>query len=199
MIIYFIFAIHLILTPAMITFKDILERLTGISCPIFGVSWNPPEPERKVAQRIICFLEDKRVLYNSFSTEFPDDCHFSVLEIRKYLTLEMQKIDRNTNLYGYVSAMRIACRKFVNTAVYHREYNFSAGCEVIKEHKPSGWMFISALGELRGTFGNMVAQIAAAYGLDIEDDLATILPGEANAPGVGIEGYIGFIPDDDPE
>jgi len=40
--------------------------------------------------------------------------------------------------------------------------------------------FNSALGELRGVFGVHLAQIAAKYGLDIEDDLASILPMEAD-------------------
>ena len=38
-------------------FDEITSRLTGISCPIFGVSWNPPESERKIARRVITFLE----------------------------------------------------------------------------------------------------------------------------------------------
>lgn len=29
---------------------------------------------------------------------------------------------------------------------------------------------------MRGTFGNMIAQIAAAYGLDVEDNLYQLLP-----------------------
>jgi len=44
---------------------EIFNRLTGISCPLFGVSWNPPESQRKIAQKIIIFLEAKRVLYSS--------------------------------------------------------------------------------------------------------------------------------------
>ena len=39
-----------------------------------------------------------------------------------------------------------------------------------------GWICISALGELRGVMGVLVAQLAASYGLEIEDDLAKILP-----------------------
>ena len=37
-------------------------------------------------------------------------------------------------------------------------------------------MLESTLGELRGVFGVHLAQLAAAYGLDIEDDLASTLP-----------------------
>ena len=40
----------------------------------------------------------------------------------------------------------------------------------------NSWIFNSTLGELRGSFGIMLAQMAVAYGIDIEDDLATILP-----------------------
>lgn len=38
------------------------------------------------------------------------------------------------------------------------------------------WIFTSAIGELRGVFGVMIGQIAKAYGLDVEDDLAQIIP-----------------------
>jgi hypothetical protein len=37
-------------------------------------------------------------------------------------------------------------------------------------------MLETALGELRGVFGIHIAKLAAEYGLDIEDDLASILP-----------------------
>lgn len=42
------------------------------------------------------------------------------------------------------------------------------------------WAFGSALGELRGTFGVHVARIAAAFKLDVEDRLASILPANAD-------------------
>ena len=42
-------------------FTELLNRLTGISCPVFGVSWNPVDTERSIARRIIIFLEPRRV------------------------------------------------------------------------------------------------------------------------------------------
>lgn len=45
-------------------FKAILNRLTGLSCPIFGISWNPIESEIIIATRIIRYLENRRVLFN---------------------------------------------------------------------------------------------------------------------------------------
>jgi hypothetical protein len=38
------------------------------------------------------------------------------------------------------------------------------------------WEFNGALGELRGVFGVHLVRLAAAYGLDVEGNLSTILP-----------------------
>lgn len=40
----------------------------------------------------------------------------------------------------------------------------------------ASWRFGAALGELRATFGLHIAKIASQNGLDVEDDLARILP-----------------------
>lgn len=129
-------------------FREIRERLTGISCPIFGVSWNSSETERTKAIKIIRFLEDRRVLYNPY-------------------------ISSETNLYNYLKAMRIACRKFLNqyTNENNKVHFYLHNYDCI-----SSWKFNSTLGELRGTFGIMLAQMAVAYGIDIEDELSSILP-----------------------
>ncbi|WP_319505121.1 DUF6650 family protein [Bacteroides graminisolvens] len=154
-------------------FTDIRERLTGISCPIFGISWNPTETERTKANKIIRFLEDRRVLYNPYEQECLDHCVHSIIEIRHYLTDKMQDIPSDTQLYGYVSAMRKASRKFVNQFPNKdKEVRF-----YINNHDCiSSWKFNSALGELRGVFGIMIAQMAVAYGIDIEEELASIFP-----------------------
>ena len=41
---------------------------------------------------------------------------------------------------------------------------------------PDGSGFLIALGELRATFGTHIAFLAAQYGIDIEGDLASVLP-----------------------
>ncbi len=43
---------------AAVKSDEIASRLTGLSCPILGVSWTLPEPDRKVARQVIAFLED---------------------------------------------------------------------------------------------------------------------------------------------
>jgi len=79
-------------------FKEVSKRITGISVPFFGVSWNPPESERKIAKRIISFLEDRRVLYSPYDMEMPMHCVESIIEIRKYLTDEIGLLARLNKL-----------------------------------------------------------------------------------------------------
>ena len=157
-------------------FKTILSRLTGLSCPIFGISWNPSESEVTIATRIIRYLEDKRVLFNPSEMESPSYCVKSTIQIREYLTSEMQNMNTDSKLFEFTKAMRIAARKFIDRMESecrrNKDFMYNARCF---DHWAS-WTFASALGEMRGTFGNMIVQIASAYGLDVEDDLASILP-----------------------
>lgn len=49
-------------------------------------------------------------------------------------------------------------------------------CQYCHEGSKKYWRFVSAVGELRGVFGIMIGQIAKSYGLDVEDELAQIIP-----------------------
>jgi len=81
-----------------VRFKEVLARVTGLSSPVFGVSWNPPEPEVQVARRVVTFLEDRRVLYVPSEMEVPEHCVQPVLEIRRFLTTELQSLGSDTVL-----------------------------------------------------------------------------------------------------
>ena len=156
-------------------FKDIVSRLTGFSGPIFGVSWKPPETDRAIVRRVLASLEDRRVLYSPSSMEIPDHCVKSVLEIRALLTKEIGTLDANSELSASLRALRGACRKFLNTvqADEGRIIRFGA-----QPGHYANWTFNGALGEMRGVFGVHIAKLAAAYGVDIEGELAAVLPGE---------------------
>ena len=66
------------------TFKEIANKLTGFSIPIFGVSWTPAKLEIEVTKKIITFLEDKRVLYVVYELESPEHCITSIIQIRNF-------------------------------------------------------------------------------------------------------------------
>ena len=154
-------------------FKEIINRLTGISTPVFGAQWNPSELEVTKARRVISYLEDRRVLYAPWQMEIPQFCIDSVLEMRRFLTSELSDLDADNELAQSLRAMRAACRKFLDTV--------QGGRRVIPDrhwhpNHYDNWVFHGALGEMRGVFGIHVAKIAAQHGLDVETGLATILP-----------------------
>lgn len=154
-------------------FEKIVKNITGISCPIFGMSWNPPKPEIQSAKEIIVYLEARRVLYIPSEMEVPEHCIMSVIEIKNFLTNQMMDINQNSELYKYVSAMRKSCNKFLCKCDLERQDVIDFGGSW--GHWAS-WYFAAALGEMRGVFGVMVLQIASCYGLNVEDDLASIMP-----------------------
>ena len=153
-------------------FTEIASRLTGISCPVFGVSWNPPEAERSVARRIITFLEDRRVLFVDSEMEVPAHCVESVHQIREMLTRELAALAQDSELAQSLRAMRAACRKFLQVTGTDRRIIEFGG----HHGHYASWTFNGALGELRGVFGIHIAKVATAYGHDVEADLSRILP-----------------------
>ncbi|MBS0193220.1 MAG: hypothetical protein JSR34_03175 [Proteobacteria bacterium] len=102
----------------------------------------------------------------------------SIIEIRHFLTQELGALSSSDAIAPSLSAMRAACRKFLDTVQVDDSRIIRFGFE--RGHYAS-WVFLSALGELRGVFGIHLATIAASFGLDVESQLASILPTEAKA------------------
>jgi hypothetical protein len=157
-------------------FSEVARRLTGISCPIFGVSWDPGVAKVTSARRVLTYLEDRRVLFVPFEVEMPEHCVDSILDIRRFLTAELGQLDdKDDDVAPHLRAMRASCREFLD-----RVATLDGGPGAFRRpfYGSQEWMFNQALGELRGVFGVHVAQLSAKFGIDIEDDLAVILPAE---------------------
>jgi hypothetical protein len=158
-------------------FSEIANRLTGISTPFGGASWQPGKLGIEGEGRVIVFLEDRHVLYDPCQMEVPDHCVRSVIDIRHCLSEELGKLEGSSELAASLRAMRAACRKFLErVGIDGRE-----GIQNASGGGVQSWTFGNALGELRGTFGVHVAKIAAQFRLDVEDKLASILPANADA------------------
>ena len=149
-----------------IKYRQIAKSLTGFSTPFFGVSWNPPETDRDIVKKLITFLEDRRALYNPYNIETPMFVDQSLLEIRKELTNTLQGIGDNPEISPHLRAMRAACRKYLNEVGNQSRPRFHYG----------EFETFAALGELRAVFGIHIAQLAVKYGIDVEEELASILP-----------------------
>lgn len=161
-------------------FKQIINRLTGITTPVFGINWNPPKAHVTVARNVITFLEDRRVLYNPFDMEVPSHCIHFVVDIRHFLTAQIADLADDDGICQNLRAMRAACRKFLDTVSDGDDSRPMRGVWRFDGSGPSNWIFNSALGELRGVIGVHLAALAVQHGLDIEGELSTILPSEDN-------------------
>ena len=152
-------------------FKEIASRLTGFSIPVFGVSWNPPEPEVAVARRVLAFLEDRRVLFNPYHLEVADQCVQSVVAIRRFLTEEIGHLSGHSKLGEHLRGIRAACRKFLDGM-------HPGPRQILRSYWPGPFEseFFTQLGELRASIGIRIAALALMHGLDVEGDLASALP-----------------------
>jgi hypothetical protein len=149
-----------------IAFKEIANRITGISIPIFGVSWNPPESERKLVRETFIFLEDRRALYNDFAHEIDQEVAESVLAIRSELTAALKRFPEGSEAVSSFKGMRAACREYLDST----------------QSRSRGWdgpfSFMTQLGRLRAIIGVHVVHLSVKYGVDIDGELARMIPPE---------------------
>jgi len=153
--------------------KWLASRLTGISCPIAGVSWKPPADERGMAQGLITFLEDRRVLFTPYSMEVGPYVVESVLDIRKRITCDLEKVSKSSTLGESLVSMRAACRKFLNETQQQETRSYRMD-----------FFLIDCLAVLRTTFGMHITRLACAYDLELEEHLESVLPAEAEGSDI---------------
>lgn len=149
-------------------FQKILKTITGISTPIFGVQWNPPQLESDVAKEVVIFLENCRVLYQPIDLELGQYCRISVEEIRRELTSKLQLLNKNSDLAPHLRSLRNQCRRFCDAigAPGFDSLDWPVQTSILN----------TELLKLRKTAGKVVGILAISYGLDVEDALASILP-----------------------
>lgn len=149
---------------------EIAKRITGFSTPFGGMSWKAPADERDEVRALLSFLEDRRVLYNPMYLEIESQVSQSVIEIRRRCTEALGKLSNDSAGTAHVRAIRAACRRFLDLPkpqfknVRHRTRD---------EFSPD---FFASLGELRATVGAQIGALAVQYDVEIEQDLASILP-----------------------
>jgi len=148
------------------------RRITGISVQFGGISWADPGPsDAEKVRDFIVFLEDRRVLYNARELEVASQVDRSVHDIRAECTKVLQMIAPNGFGANPIRVIRSAARHFQDDQ--REEFHFFDDHRNRHEGNPG---FFVALGAFRATVGQQVAQLAAHYDIDVEGDLATVLP-----------------------
>ncbi|HET9893576.1 MAG TPA: DUF6650 family protein [Streptosporangiaceae bacterium] len=159
-----------------------LYQPTGPGAFGFSLNWEKVLGDKDIARRVITFLEDRRLLFVFRHGEDERYCVQSAIEIRRFLSDELAEAKTGHSLEQSLRAMRTALRAFVDAAgpdaVYFRYH-----------HGHMTDQFSLALGELRSLVGMHLAVIADQHGIDIEPDLAQILP-----PDIASDNDLSFIP-----
>ena len=101
-----------------------------------------------------------------------EHCIESVLEIRRFLTATISDLPDKSDLLGSLRVMRAACRKFLDSMQQH------SGRRIHLDGGMKSFSFHSALGEVRGALGPQIAVLATHYRIDVEGELAKVLPFE---------------------
>ena len=141
----------------------------------FSVNWEKVPGDEEVAHRVVTFLEDRRLLFGKRHSEDELECVSSAMMSRAFLTDELTKAKAGKSLADSLRAMRAAFRQFVDaagpSARNFRGYIGSPGMDP----------YSTALENLRALVGLHLALIADKYNIEIEPDLAQILPPDASA------------------
>lgn len=148
------------------------RRITGISLPFGGLQWADPGPtEGELVRRFLIFLEDRRVLYNPFQLEVESQVERSIHEIREECTRTLQNLGAGSFASTAIRAIREACRRFHD----EQQMEFPHFDGMWNGHRGQPGFFV-ALGAFRAQVGYQIALLAGHYGIDVEGDLASILP-----------------------
>lgn len=159
---------------ARLNLKDLANRLTGFSTPLGGLSWKPPVAERDEVRAFLTTLEDRRVLFNPYHLEVESQVVHSVTEIRQRCTKALASLPEGSHAVGPVRAIRAACRRFLDEP--HEDFRFFDDRRFGRHREGPG--FFTALGELRAAIGAQIAILALQYQIELEAELASIVPAE---------------------
>jgi hypothetical protein len=168
---------------AVVQSQSLISRLTGFSAFGFGASFKAPEPERQVVRDVLTELEDKRALFSGAVWEEPAHVVSSILRIREILTSGLKRVGDKSPALDAFRIMRASCREFLTL---RSTKSFEGKRGMMRNHGIDGdiWEqeeFFIGLGKLRQAFGQQIATLGYLYRIDIEAELASILPPDVKA------------------
>lgn len=162
--------------------REVANRVNGVGIGLDGVSvsWVPATLDRDVARSVIAFLEVRSVLFSSYTNEVPAACVSSVVEIRNFLTQVIGAGGMAPALEAPIRHIRAYSVQFLEKVrASERGVPRDAGDRYLYDEPQwhmNDYFFGEALGELRSAVAYQAGVIASRYEIDIEDELARMLP-----------------------
>lgn len=122
-----------------------------------------PKVDKQLAQELVVFLENKRVLYVQHAWEVPAECVDSVMDMRRYITDKIHDTGEG-ELKTNLTDIRRACIKFLsictNDGDRHRDMR----------HLPRN-EFECNLSDFRQSVSNVILPLIIKHQLTVEPDL----------------------------
>lgn len=143
-------------------------RITGVSAPWFGVSWEYRESDAEVVRRVFSFLEDRRVLSEPLNAQLFIYVPQSAATIRQMLTQELGSGTVGGQLSRSLRDIRAAVRKFMDDLDHFAQRNVQG---LLHEPELRNEQIL-ALGEMRGHVHPILAFLANKYNVEVEEELA---------------------------
>ncbi|MCC6191664.1 MAG: hypothetical protein IT318_21765 [Anaerolineales bacterium] len=164
--------------------KEALSRINGVSTPAIGLSWNPPEPDRSRATRLVKFLAGRRVLspyYIDPDMEIVDYAVMSVLKVRDRLSEDLERVRGNSHLGQALEAMHRECMMFLDRMQAAMKHLPPA--EGYSEKRKGDRSARLALMQLQRTVVLEVAKLIVIYDIeDVPEDLLQTLEHVSRQP-----------------
>lgn len=154
-------------------------RVTGVSFPWFGVSWEYGDSDKDIVRRVFIFLEDRRVLYTPLDAQTFFWVGESAIQIRDMITRELSGKSIGRELQERLERMRKSVRKFADALDEIKQLQNSGSITEFEIRDRQ----VLALGEMRGSVNPLLADLAIEYKVEVEEDLAAVLQPVASAPG----------------
>lgn len=117
--------------------------------------------DAQIARDLMIFMDDRRVLFNSHSSEVPHHVTMSIDEIRKYLTKLTKQTQPGSDLERDLTAIRSACRELMDMSYLPHAESFG---------RDRALLF--GLDKFRANVIPILARISEQYGVYAEKDLA---------------------------
>ena len=100
--------------PFRILSKNI--KVTGVSTPVGGITLEYSNSEKDLAEELITYLENRRVLFSFVSDKCPGGMIQSINKIRHRIQGLREKLTRNSDLFELLSSMLLVAHEFLEYA-----------------------------------------------------------------------------------